>query len=287
MIRYNTSIDPIDYLIIGHVTQDVVENGFSLGGTVSFAALTAKAMGLRVGILTACTSDMDLSPLDGVSISAVQSEYNTTFKNITTPTGRIQYLNHQATILEPGMVPETWRNTPIVHLGPVAQEIDPNMVRVFPDSFIGVTPQGWMRAWDDTGRVRFTEWLESRFVLENISAVVLSIEDVEKDEKRIEEMLTSVRVLVQTEGAEGAKLFWNGDVRYFRPPQKYDGDATGAGDIFAASFFYRLQSTRDPWEAARFATQLASHSVTRSGLINKAPTSEQVKEEMTEVIWKP
>ena len=35
-------------------------------------------------------------------------------------------------------------------------------------------------------------------------------------------------------------------------------DATGAGDIFAAAFFWRLYVTRDPWEAARFATHLAS-----------------------------
>jgi sugar/nucleoside kinase (ribokinase family) len=286
MIRYTQTINPIDYLVIGHITQDVVENGYSLGGTVSFAALTARAMGLRVGILTACTPDLDLSPLDGISIAAVNSDHNTTFQNIYTPAGRIQYLNHQAEILEPGMIPETWRSTPIVHLGPVAQEIAPTMVRAFPDSFIGVTPQGWMRAWDAEGRVHYSDWLESRFILENSSAVVLSVEDIEKDQKRVEDMLTSIRVLVLTEGAEGAQLYWNGDVRRFRPPQKYDGDATGAGDIFAASFFYRLHTTRDPWEATRFATQLASLSVTRKGLAG-VPTLEEAKEEMIEVLWKP
>ncbi|MCE1253937.1 MAG: PfkB family carbohydrate kinase [Anaerolineae bacterium] len=286
MIRYTNSIDPIDYLVIGHVTQDVVENGFSLGGTVSFAALTAKALGLRVGVLTSCTPDMDLSLLQDVTVAAVHSDHNTTFKNIYTPSGRIQYLNHQATVLDAGMVPETWRNAPIVHLGPVAQEIDPNIVRAFPESFIGVTPQGWMRAWDAEGRVRFTDWLEARFVLENISAVVLSIEDVEKDYKRVEDMLSSVRVLALTEGSDGAQIYWNGDVRHVRPPRVYEGDATGAGDIFAASFFYRLQNTRDPWEAARFATQLASLSVTRKGLAG-VPTAQEVKNEMTEVLWKP
>ena len=286
MIRYTNPIEPIDYLVIGHVTQDVVENGFSLGGTVSFAALTARAMGLRVGILTSCTSDMDLSPLEGINIAAVHSEHNTTFKNIYTPSGRIQYLNHQTTVLDASMVPETWRNASIVHLGPVAQEIDPKIVRAFPQSFIGVTPQGWMRAWDDEGRVRFTDWLEARFVLENISAVVLSVEDIEKDQKRVEDMLASVRVLALTEGSDGAQIYWNGDVRHVRPPKIYEGDATGAGDIFAASFFYRLQTTRDPWEAARFATQLASLSVTRKGLAG-VPTLQEARNEMTEVLWKP
>jgi sugar/nucleoside kinase (ribokinase family) len=60
-------------------------------------------------------------------------------------------------------------------------------------------------------------------------------------------------------------------------------DATGAGDIFAAAFFIRLFSTRDPWEAARFATLIASHSVTRMGL-NGIPTPQEIEESMMEVL---
>jgi hypothetical protein len=283
MTRYTAPIDPIDYLIIGHVTQDVVENGFSLGGTVTFSALTARAMGLRVGILTACKEDLDLSPLNGIAIAAVESNVNTTFQNIPTPAGRIQFLHHQADIIEPGMVPETWLKTPIVHLGPVAQEISPNMVRAFPETFIGLTPQGWLRQWDNSGRVSLSSWPESRFILENASAAVLSIEDVGGDEKLIEDMLTSIRILVVTEGAEGGRLYWNGDVRRFRPPQKYDGESTGAGDIFAAAFFFRLKNTHDPWEAARFATRLAARSITRLRF-DKIPTPDEVRGEMIEII---
>ena len=40
-------------------------------------------------------------------------------------------------------------------------------------------------------------------------------------------------------------------------------DETGAGDIFAASFFHRLSETENPWEAARFAVELSANSVTR------------------------
>jgi hypothetical protein len=283
MTRYTAPIDPIDYLVIGHITQDVVENGFKLGGTVTFSALTARAMGLRVGILTACTPELDLSPLDGIAIVAVDSKVNTTFENIATPQGRIQTLHHQAVVLEPGMLPEAWLSTPIIHLGPVAQEITPNMVQAFPDSFIGITPQGWLREWDESGRVHVSAWHESRFILENASAAVVSIEDVGGDEKMIEDMLTSNRILVVTEGAEGGRLYWNGDVRRFRPPQKYEGDATGAGDIFAASFFYRLKHTHDPWEAARFATHLAARSVTHQRF-EKIPTPEVIKGEMIEII---
>jgi sugar/nucleoside kinase (ribokinase family) len=60
-------------------------------------------------------------------------------------------------------------------------------------------------------------------------------------------------------------------------------DPTGAGDIFAAAFFFRLYNTRDPWEAARFATQLAAISVTRSGL-QSIPTQEEIQDSMAEVL---
>jgi sugar/nucleoside kinase (ribokinase family) len=59
-------------------------------------------------------------------------------------------------------------------------------------------------------------------------------------------------------------------------------DGTGAGDVFAAAFFIRLLVTRDPWEAARFATQLSAYSVTRSGL-KGIPTAEEIQACMVEV----
>ena len=73
---------------------------------------------------------------------------------------------------------------------------------------------------------------------------------------------TACRVLAVTEGPAGARLYWNGDLRRFRALQVKEVDATGAGDIFAAAFFWRLHVTRDPWAAAKFATHLASFSVT-------------------------
>ena len=175
MIRYTAPIDPIDYLVIGHITQDQLKDGSILGGTATYSALTARSLGLRVGVVTACRQDLDLSPLDGIAVTAIDSENNTTFQNIDTPKGRIQFLHHQAAILEPRMIPETWQNTPIVHLGPVDQEIDPNIVRSFPDSFIGITPQGWLREWDNNGKIKIGEWPEARFILENVSAAVLSM----------------------------------------------------------------------------------------------------------------
>lgn len=278
-------IEPVDYLVVGHLTQDLTPNGPRLGGTAAYASLTARAMGLRVGILTACEDCLRAVELEreGIQVVGMHADETTTFENIQTPNGRIQYLHKLAPDINISMVPEVWRNTPIVHLGPVAREVDPNLVRAFPTALIGLTPQGWMRTWDDKGRVSFGDWPESTYVLQMAGAAVISQEDVQRDERIIEDMASSIRVLAVTEGSDGARLYWNGDMRRFRPIPQIEVEPTGAGDIFAAAFFIRLQATRDPWEAARFATNLASYSVTRVGL-ESIPTAEEVQSCLIEVI---
>jgi hypothetical protein len=278
-------IEPVDYLVVGHLTQDLTPSGPRLGGTAAYASLTARALGLRVGILTACEDCLQAVELEreGIQVVGQRTDETTTFENIQTPAGRIQYLHKLAPEINISNVPEAWRSTPVVHLGPVAREVNPNLVRAFPTALVGVTPQGWMRNWDDKGRVSYGEWPESTYVLQQAGAAVISVEDVHGDERIIEDMASAVRVLAVTEGSNGARIYWNGDLRRFRAIQQVEVEPTGAGDIFAAAFFVRLQATRDPWEAARFATNLASYSVTRIGL-EGIPTAEEVKSCLIEVI---
>ena len=275
-------LQPIDYLIIGHLAVDRTSNGLQLGGTATYAGLTAQALGLRVGIVTSWGTEIPVGPLATIPIVSFPSEHSTTFENVYTPDGRIQYLHSIAAPIHLNVIPDPWKNAAIVHLCPIAQEVDPSLVRNFPTALIGVTPQGWLRTWDASNRVRSTEWPEAAFVLQRAGAAVVSIEDIEHDKSRIDEMAAACRVLAVTEGANGTRLYWNGDIRRFRPPDVNEIDATGAGDIFATAFFIRLFTTRDPWEAARFATILAANSVTRVGL-DSIPTAEEIQECMVEV----
>jgi sugar/nucleoside kinase (ribokinase family) len=153
----------------------------------------------------------------------------------------------------------------------------------FAPALLGLTPQGWMRQWNAEGRVSPTLWQRANTALARASAVVISREDVNGDEELIEQMAQQTRILAVTESAAGAVLYWNGDRRRFRAPDVMEVDATGAGDVFAAAFFTRLLATRDPWEATRFATLLASCSVTRAGLDGIA-TPREVEECMLEVL---
>jgi len=276
-------LEPVDYLVIGHVAHDLTPSGPRLGGTVSFSALTARALGLRVGVVTAAGSETSLEPLKDIPVISIESPQSTTFENIYTKSGRVQYLRAQASPIDFNSVPEAWRRTPIIHLGPLANEMDSILPKGFSPALLGITPQGWMRQWDAEGRVSPSAWSNAEAALRQADAVVMSREDVGGDDELIEHMAHETRVLAVTEGAAGSVLYWHGDRRRFRAQQVEEVDATGAGDIFGAAFFVRLFTTHDPWEAARFATLLASHTVTRVGL-DGIPTAEEIRACMMEIL---
>jgi sugar/nucleoside kinase (ribokinase family) len=221
--------------------------------------------------------------LDGISTIAIQSPQSTTFENIYTNEGRLQFLRAQATKIDFEQVPSAWQKASIIHLGPIANEMDPTFPATMTPSLLGVTPQGWMRQWDSEGYVSLRHWEHADTLLAQAGAIVISREDVGGDHEMIEHMAHQTRMLVVTEGAAGCVLHWHGDRRRFRAPDVREVDATGAGDVFAAAFFIRLHATRDPWEAARFATLIASYSVTRPGL-EGIPTQSEIESSLMEVL---
>jgi len=276
-------LEPVDYLVLGHVAHDLTPEGWRLGGTAAYAALTARALGLKVGVVTACGPETTLEGLQGISVISLDSKHSTTFENIYMEHGRVQYLRARAARLHYDIIPEAWRRAPILHLGPIADEMDSSVPDGFSPDLLGVTPQGWMRQWDADRRVSRGAWKNAEAILPQAGAVVLSREDVNGDDELIEHMAHQTQLLAVTEGGEGCVLHWHGDRRRFRAPEVHEVDATGAGDIFAAAFFIRLWKTRDRWESARFATQLASRSVTRVGLAG-IPTSAEIEECLMEVL---
>jgi sugar/nucleoside kinase (ribokinase family) len=276
-------LQPVDYLIIGHIAVDITPDGPRLGGTAAYSSLTARALGLRVGIVTSVGDEAQLQALEGIRIVSVPALHSTTFENIKTQNGRRQILHHHAEPILLDHIPQAWRKVPIIHLAPIARELDANLSAEFSGSLIGITPQGWMRTWDENGRVAASVWEVSEQALRHAGGVVFSLEDVNHDLEQVEAMAHQTRVLCLTEDKAGAVLYWNGDRRRFRPPEVEEVDSTGAGDIFAAAFFVRLYATRDPWEATRFATKLAARSVVRPGL-DGIPTREEIEECLMEVL---
>lgn len=256
-----------DYLIIGHVTRDNVANGAILGGTPSYAGLTAHNLGRRTAIVTSFGPDIpSMAVFNGVQIESVPSPASTTFEN--------RYLNgvrHQkwlatAAPLLYEHVPAAWRNSPIVHLAPMGQELSPALCSRFPQSLTCVTIQGWLRGRDEHHTVTYRPHPELEAALGCIDILVLSLVDVCGNRTAADHLLTSVKVGVETLGPEGCRVYHRGQVIHVPVKPEVEVDPTGAGDIFAAAFFIRYRDTGDVVKAARFANACASLSVRKVGL---------------------
>lgn len=267
--------EAIDYLVVGHVANDVTPSGNRLGGTAAFSALTAKALGLKVGIVTSWGEEIPLDEVGTIPLANEPTEESTSFENIYSLQGRQQILHSLAPSIDYHHIPQAWRRAPLVHLGPIAQEVEPSLVRRFTEEFIGATPQGWLREWDENGLVSQGEWPEADFVLGNANATIISIEDIAGDEDRIEEMASSSQILVVTEGFRGCRVFADAEMRHFPGSDIDEVDATGAGDIFSTVFFVHLQQNKNPWDAAELANRLAGISSTRAGIAS-IPTQDEI-----------
>lgn len=256
----------IDYLIIGHVTVDLMPDGHRLGGTAAYASLTALTLGLRVGLVTACRPDLDLTPLRDIAIHRKPSSQNTTFRNLTTPHGRSQVLSGRADCLTIDDVPPAWRTAPIAHLAPVADEVPAEVASDLSVTFVGATPQGWWRRWDDDGHVKCLAPAEALGCLpSNIQAAVFSRDDVSADSGDLDRLAHAFPITVITDGARGADVRWESEQLHVPAPVLTPVDDTGAGDIFAAVFFVQLAGGEKPAEAALEATRWASLSVLHAG----------------------
>lgn len=270
-----------DFLVIGHITKDLVEGGgFTIGGTVTYASLTARNLGMRTAILTSAGPDLDgLALFDGISLRRLPSSHTTAFQNLYPDGTRVQFIRAVAGVIGPKAIPPSWRKARIVHLGPLAQEMPADIVDAFEGALIGVTPQGWMRRWDSDGLVHPKAWDDAEKVLAGADVLVFSEEDVARDQKVIDAYAELARILVVTQSRRGAILYHQGQRRHFPAFVAEEVDPTGAGDVFAAAFLIRLYETGDPEEATHFANCVASFCIERPGF-HGIPTRAQVEDRL-------
>ena len=276
------------FLAIGHLTRDGYADGsFSVGGTVAFAAITAYRLGLAAAIVS-CASELPPAELfSGIALHIRSSTQTTTFVNRYTDGFRTQYLLARSDVLSVDDVPSNWRNAPIVLLAPLAQELTPEFVTLFPrrsGALIAATPQGWLRRWDSDGRVWPTTWHAAERVLPLLDSLILSHDDLlpfahgnrAKADALLAHWSTQVPLLVATDGRHGATLFRHGTAQRFPAYTSHEIDPTGAGDVFATAFLIHLYWHRDAEQAMNFANCVASFSIEQQG-IQGIPTLEMVQ----------
>ncbi len=273
----------IDFLVLGHLTRDEQPDGsFTLGGAVTFAAIAARNLGYRVDILT-CAAENFPEPelLHDIEIVRIPSPTTTTFRNVYTQGKRRQFVRDVALPITAAHLPAEWRQVKIALLGPLAGELDAEMARAFSDeTLVAVSPQGWMRQWDETGRVKPRAWIEAAEILPHVDVLILSEEDLGGYTERLSPYIALAPLVALTRGPEGVTIYRKRerplDVPAF-PTRVVD--PTGAGDSFAAGFLIRLYETNDVLQAARFANATASLAIESFGAA-MMPTRAQVEERL-------
>ncbi len=275
-----TSSSPLEYLLVGTVTKDVeFESGFTIGGTVTYAATVVKNMGWRPIIITRAATDfVPPKHLSDVTWLIIPTDETTTYRNDYYPTGRIQTIGPIAEGIMTGVdIPSDYQQPAIVHLCPLAQDVDPEVTTVFSNTLLTATPQGWLRQWDEQGIVSLGTPQKMEKALSCIQMAVISIEDVEGDWSIVEGMAQKIETLVVTEGENGCTVF-NGNKRVSVPPRPARPiDPTGAGDVFAAVFFIHFHETKNLEVSARYANVAASMSIERRG-VEQMPTRVEIED---------
>lgn len=204
--------------------------------------------------------------MDGIDIKNVPHPVSTTFENIYAGGGRRQRWTATAARLTYEQIPAGWRNTPIVHLAPIAQEFSPSICSRFGDALVCVTVQGWLRARDAQGHVRCRPHPELPAFLAAVDILVFARSDLFGRRSELIPLLTSAGLAVETLGPAGCRIYQHGRRVHIPVRPESEIDPTGAGDIFAAAFFIRYRETGNAVEAARFANACAALSVRARGL---------------------
>ena len=247
-------------LAVGHVTWDSVDAKDVLGGSVSYAALTARKLGWDAAVLTAASRDfMGGRDLPGIAVHARSSMATTRFMNRYEAGGvRQQYLLSRADDVDVTEVPEAWRAPDALLLGSVASEIPKHAATCFEAGVVGALAQGWLRRFGPDGAVTPQAWSDPAGDLFGVHVLFLSVHDVGGEVARARAFLEHVPIVALTHGWEGMELMTRDAVHSVPTLPRPEVDPTGAGDVFAAAFVVRYRETGDPLEAAAFASCAAS-----------------------------
>ncbi len=275
-----------DFVTIGHFAIDRTPGGEMLGGSVLYAALAASKLGSHAAILTRGNLDglsaelrHQLEEIAGsVDLLVQSSRESTCFTNVEVAGRRSQTLHSWAGVIDLNGLPPAWRTASILHIAPVAQEVDPRQINLLGPGYLGITPQGWMRQWEHerSGKVSPAPLrLPPDFIARTNSLVISSEEYLTGRE--IYEKIGRHGLSVVTRGSSGATAIDRGmtiEAPNYR--QRVD-DTTGAGDIFAATLFRMRATGSSTIESLRYAAAMAALSVTREGLTG-IPTREDAEQ---------
>ena len=278
----------IKLIVVGSITQDIIiaprkSDKHFIGGVPVYAASAARVLGETVGLVSKVGTDFPVknlkiinslkADLNGFKISGQHSmvfenKYNSRGKR----TQKVLSVSEKITFDD---IPSVYFNATSIHLGPVFNEIDLELIPKVRESFdfVSLEGQGFTRRANNKNKkielgpwANFGEYLPLLDVLKVDDAELKSITSSNDLEKAIQLALdTGLKLLVITLADKGA-IIYHENVRYDIPAIPTNViDETGAGDTFITAFLLEYLRTKDCYYSGLVAASAASFKIATSG----------------------
>ena len=271
-----------DIVSVGHFSIDSINLPnrrlpcVILGGSVTYASLSAKRLGANVSIISKVGEDFPEAYLwwlsqEGIDLSKVakikhekttrfELNYNSDMSN------RTMRLASKAPSIKVEDVPSSLK-TKAVHLAPIANEIPCEVAGKLAKSaeVISLDPQGLVRVFDENGLVA-NEPLKDKRMLELVDVykssqdeieAVTGVADLKSAIKAVHDF--DVEIVIVTLGMKGAVLSIGGamyEIPAYTPNKLVD--PTGAGDAFIGGFLAEYVRGKEALWCACVGSALAS-----------------------------
>jgi sugar/nucleoside kinase (ribokinase family) len=266
------SKDPSMMYLIGNPTHDTIsinkKTVQALGGTVWYAALFLAGLGRRAAVVG--TGDEKIKrrlSRRGVDVRHFSVAGPVTVFENTYSAGIRKQKAWAGGDIHRADVPQAAFDSMSLLVGPVLQEVDPEIMRTPRSGCLMLDAQGFLRQLSTAGDVILRMTPEAETALRHCdilkvdareAAVITSIGDVETAGRVLHRM--GPKIVIITEGGDGALFFEGARFSRITAPEVDVVDPTGAGDVFSAAFLVRYIATGNLIAAGRFAVTAASLS---------------------------
>ena len=286
----------VSFLFIGHHAIDTIirfkqKRKPSLGGTVTFGSLALKTYtkSTKISVISnlglqnfnkSLLKHFDDKNIDFSGVKTFETD-NTNFE--------LNYSNHSRSLTlkscSPKLIfediPEKILSTPpsILVLAPLCNEISfeyvSKIVKKFPNTYIGIDLQGFIRYINDNGEVSY---IRDENIISNMIKIINLIGDrlILKGSEVEMKLLSNYEefpkimgyfrkfenraIFIMTMGEVGSLILKNGEnllkIPAYKPKRVLD--ETGAGDVYLTIFLYELLNSDMTWEEIEKSAHLAS-----------------------------
>lgn len=288
-IRTTESRPPGDVptlVVVGAASRDIDASdarGWRLGGTVSYAALCAARLGIRVRALigvdqeAAAAPELDVLRAARVEVVLAPLAHGPVFENLVVGNARQQHVHGASDQIPVAALPDDWRQPDALLLGPVAAELGDDWADTIPASaLVALAWQGLLREMRAGDPIALRSLTVTPLVARS-DVLFVSAEDVVGGGPALDALIRDGQELFVTAGPHGAmrikRVAGHAHMRTIPPlPRRAPVDTTGAGDTFLAAYVSarmsasQLVGTADEWRLDAVAAATASLVVAAKGL---------------------